>query len=151
MAEQPQSEASLRHKLDVLQREHTSIVGSIHELRQRAREKSIQAADTRTPLPQADIDFWQAKIKASQLELMQIQERIGAVNRSIRASRASTNDRVASERRRQKERSESETLYLSCFRQIAQSTLDPRLYAAIERDAKQLAADHAAMHKEHAP
>src|SRR5262249_52177001 len=71
----------LLHEKSVLEREHASITTAIRELRERARAKSITASDTRISLPQSEIEFWQRGIAGYQADLMEIQGRIGALNK----------------------------------------------------------------------
>jgi chromosome segregation ATPase len=80
--------AQLQHEKSVLERKHASIVGVIHELRQRARQKSIEASATRQPLPEAEIAHWQNGIKRHQAELMEVQAKIAEVNKELRKAKA---------------------------------------------------------------
>jgi hypothetical protein len=142
MPESPQTN-ELLHERNVLQREHTRLLEVIHKARQEARGEAIQSAACRQPIPQEKIDHWQATIKQTQTELMSVQEKIGALNQRLRALRANPRPDY-----RETQRQERETVYLSCFYQIAKESLDPKLLAAIERDARQLAHDHQVMHQE---
>ena len=140
--------AQLQAERAKLETEHTNLLTAIRDLRQRAREKSLIAADTRTPLAQSEIAHWQRGIREHQTKLMSAQSRIGVVNKRLREQHAASNN---GSRTREKKpppliEEQDHALYLSCFFQIARDSLDPRLFAAIECDAQALAKDYQRMH-----
>jgi hypothetical protein len=115
-------------------------------VRKEARDETIAASACRQGVDAAVVKRWKDSIARLQSEALAAQSKIGEANKALRALRASTDRQHYHARQCEKTREESEALYLACFRQIAESTLDPRLYKAIEKDAKQLAADRAMMH-----
>ena len=157
----PPTNGSLKHDLSVLERERDSIIAAIHELRQRARQKSLEAESTRQPLPASEIKFWQNGIAKHQADLMAVQQKIGAVNKLLKKARndeprqarhSQTNsvsgngqhNGVLNNSRTHSQRPD-EGLYLSCFHTIASDSLDPRQFAALEDGARALAADYQRM------
>ena len=162
----PLTNGSLKHDLSVLERERDSIIAAIHELRQRARQKSLEAEATHQPLPAAEIKFWQNGIATHQAELMSVQQKIGAVNKQLkkarkdepRPSRHSQTNNVSGNGQHNGFLNNSQThsqrpdedLFLSCFHTIARGSLDPRQFAALEDGARSLATDYQRMNTEKA-
>jgi hypothetical protein len=154
MPEEQNAIGKLEHEKSVLEREHASIVEAIHELRQRARQKSLEASSTRTPLPETEIAFWKDNIKKSQSELMAVQSKLGAVNKALREAKADQPIRALSQLprevavnsapsqckdpRRDGETKPGRVLFLEFFLQLCEEGLDPRLFRAFESGAHQL-------------
>ena len=160
----PPINGSLKHDLSVLERERDLIIAAIHELRQRARQKSLEAASTRQPLSPAEIKFWKDGMATHQADLMSVQQKIGAVNKLLKKAR---NDEPRQARHSQTNsvsgngqhnggpnnsqthsQQPAEDLYLSCFHVICRDSLDPRQFAALEDGARSLAADYQRMHSQ---
>jgi hypothetical protein len=142
--------AELQHTKSVLEREHASIVASIHELRQRARQKSIEAAATRTPLPESEIQYWKTNIAKNQSELMETQSKLASVNRAIRevqADQPAKGSRGRDRSTQENNNDDGENVFLSCFHTICRDSLDPRQFAALEAGARALQDDYQRMHQ----
>jgi hypothetical protein len=77
----------LQRELHSLEEEHRKITDEIHGLRKRARQKSLEASDTRTPLSPQEIKYWKTNIAANQAKLMEVQSKIGAANKLLRTLR----------------------------------------------------------------
>jgi predicted RNase H-like nuclease (RuvC/YqgF family) len=157
--------SQLQHDKFALESEHAVIVEKIHELRTRARQKSIEASATRQPLPEAEIAHWQNGIKRHQVELMEVQAKIAAVNRKLRKAKpiktlsqlpcdvavkaatagAKPNGAVIQAPGDMKE---GYALFLQFFRQLVVENIDPRLAEVFEKDAHGLVNDYRRMHKE---
>ena len=156
----------LPHTLARLEAERDTSLMEIRSLRQRARKASITASDTRTPLPQAEIDHWQRGIREAHGKLMKLEGEISAAKAALRKAGQqngkgpglkalsqvppiTSGDARAKDTPKESLASDSESeLYLSCFREICVGTLDPRVLAAIEHDARALAEDYHRMHGE---
>jgi hypothetical protein len=140
----------LQSDRDRLQQKHRETLDAILALRQRAREKALTAESTRQPIKQAEIDFWRRGIKERQAELMRLQAAIGETNKALRACRDRAETHHNGERKRQLSRGdapEERLLYLECFRQIVEGSVDPRQYKAFADGARSLAADHRRMNQ----
>jgi predicted RNase H-like nuclease (RuvC/YqgF family) len=159
--------AELQHQKSVLEREHSGIVSAIHELRARAKQKSIEAATTRSPLPETEIAFWRNGIAKLQTELMAVQTKLAAVNKELRKAQADQPIKTLSQLPRVAVKEESAgvkpngaviqapgdikegyALFLQFFRQLVVENLDPRLVEVFEKDAHGLVNDYRRMHKE---
>jgi predicted RNase H-like nuclease (RuvC/YqgF family) len=160
--------SQLQHDKSALERERAGIVEKIHELRTRARQKSIEASATRQPLPETEIAHWQNGIKRHQAELMEVQAKIAAVNRELRKTKADQPVKTLSQLPRDvavKAESagdkpngaiiqapgdikEGYALFLQFFRQLVVENIDPRLVEVFEKDAHGLVNDYRRMHKE---
>jgi hypothetical protein len=151
--------AQLQHDKASLEREHTGIVEAIHQLRARARQRSLEASSTRQPLPESEIKFWQEGIKEQQTKLMETQGKLGAINKAIRAASPARQLKTLgqlplppkSARKVEAvpiEQVNGADVYLACFHQIARDSLDPRQFAALEDGARALARDYQQMHRE---
>jgi hypothetical protein len=150
-----------------LEKEHRGILEQIHELRKRAKEKTIIASDTRRPLDPTEVEFWQRGIKENQALLMKVQSELGALNKRIRAAQAdqpikalaqlprdvsTVNPEVPSDRGRDGVVKPGRVLFLEFFHQLAGENIDPRLVEVLERDAHALVDQYKATHgKEGAP
>jgi hypothetical protein len=141
-----------------LEKEHRGILEQIHELRKRAKEKTIIASDTRRPLDPTEVEFWQRGIKENQTLLMKVQSELGALNKRIRAAQADQPIKTLSQLPREvavKEEpagdkpssaviqapgdmKEGYALFLQFFRQLVVENIDPRLVEVWERDAHNL-------------
>jgi hypothetical protein len=158
--------AQLTSRRDQLGKQHQKILDELLGLRQKAKETSLVAQSTRTPIPQTTIDHWKSGIRSAQGRLEVLQREIGEVNKTIRAlhakesaSRWNGNVPRGADRRAKgisnpplradgvPPSDDEEDLFLSCFHRIASDSLDPRLLAALERDALALTADHRRMNK----
>jgi hypothetical protein len=143
--------SQLQHEKTVLEREHGSIIAAIHELRARARQKSLEASSTRQPLDQTEIDFWKAGIAKHQTELMAVQSKLASVNRAIRevqADQPAKGSRGRDRSTQENNNNDGENVFPSCFFTICRDSLDPRILSALERGARALAEDHRRMHGE---
>ena len=141
---------SLQHERSVLERERASIVDHIHDLRARARQKSLEAAATRTPISRSEIDFWQTGIAKAQAELMATQAKIKEVNKRIRASTealASEAPPPVTRMTHSTVRRSSHDDFLACFHTIAKDSLDPRQFEALESGARSLLRDYQQMNQ----
>jgi hypothetical protein len=150
--------SKLQHDKASLEREHTSIVEAIHQLRARARQRSLEASSTRQPLPESEIKFWQAGIKEHQDKLMAVQSELGTINKAIRSASPARPLKTLgqlplppkSARKTEPtpiEQVNGADVYLACFHQIARDSLDPRQFAALEDGARALARDYQQMHQ----
>jgi predicted RNase H-like nuclease (RuvC/YqgF family) len=168
MPEEQNAIGKLEHELSVLQREHKSIVASIHELRQEARKESIEAASCRQGVPEAKIKAWRDGIAKLQSELLEVQARIATVNKEQRQARSKEPIKALSQLPRDvaavKEPAgikpngdavqspnslkEGHILFLQFFRQLVTENIDPRLVEVLEKDAHGLVNDYRRMHKE---
>ena len=137
--------SQLQAERETLETERDQILSAIRDLRQRARAKSIVAADTRQPLAQSEIGYWQRGISTHQAQLMDVQGKLGAFNKRLREQHAN-GSRTRQTREPTSEEQSRGTVYLSCFYQIAHDSLDPRVFSALERDARALARDYNRMH-----
>jgi hypothetical protein len=143
----------LQHSLSVYTRERDSLLATIREARAEARKETIQASACRQPVAPAVIDRWQRVIKESAAELLSVEQKIGEVNRQLRALKASgalfkslakLPDNVAVKASpsptsvngeinlRPKE---GHVLFLEFFRQLVSENIDPRLIEVLEKDA----------------
>jgi hypothetical protein len=136
--------AELQHELSIYERERDSIVSAIHELRARARKKSIEAAATRSLLPETEIAFWRDGIARHQAELMATQARIAATNKALRQARAANSNKPPSRDGRRGCGGDGD-VFLACFHTIAKDSLDPRQFQALEEGARALEADYQQM------
>jgi hypothetical protein len=148
----------LQHEKSVLEREHAGIVEAIHELRARARQKSIEASATRQPLPESEIQYWKSNIARCQSELMATQSKLASVNKAIRAAQADQPIKTLSQLPREVavktepdgakpngtviqtpgDIKEGYALFLQFFRQLVVENIDPRLVEVFEKDAQSL-------------
>jgi chromosome segregation ATPase len=85
------SVAQLQKERAELETECDTIVSAIRDLRQRAREKTIVAQDTRQSLAQSEIDYWQRGIAEHQTRLMNVQGKLGALNKRLREQHVNNN------------------------------------------------------------
>lgn len=155
----------LQHQKSVLESEHAGIVSAIHELRQRARQKSIEASATRTPLPEPEIQYWKTNIAKNQTELMAVQTKLAAVNKELRKAQADQSIKTLSQLPRVAVKEESAgvkpngaviqahsdikegyALFLQFFRQLVVENIDPRLVEVFEKDAHNLVNDYRRQH-----
>lgn len=159
--------SQLQHEFSALEREHAGIVEAIHTLRARARQKSIEAAATRSPLPETEIAFWREGIARHQAELMEVQAKIAAVNKELRKAKSDQPIKALSQlprdvavqsvpppRKDPKHNGEikpGRVLFLEFFLQLSAEGLDPRQFAAFECGAHQLVDEYRRAHKEEAP
>jgi hypothetical protein len=135
---------ALEGELCALEKERTKIVEAIHGLRRRARDAPIVAAQTHASLNPQEISFWQKGIADNQRQLLELQAGIGALKKELRTLRK--NPAISLRSSGNMEAClDHEGIYLSCFHQVARDSLDPRLFAALQKDAKTLAADHRRM------
>jgi hypothetical protein len=162
-----QSLGELQHELSVYTRERDSLLASIREARAEARKETIQASACRQPVPQAVIDRWQAQIKDAATELIRVEQKIGEVNRQLRALRASgapfkslaklpngaevkTDLKIQSPAhisgQTNNSPKEGRVLFLEFFHQLVSENIDPRLVEVLERDAHSLVNDYRATH-----
>jgi hypothetical protein len=132
----------LQSRRDTLANEHARTLAALCAARATARDASLAAQTTRTPIAQANIDKWQRDIRDYQSRLMSIQGELGQTNKAIRALKARRNSAY---RRGVNEKVGPVSLahddYLCCFHQIASDSLDPRQFAALEEGAKALVHD----------
>jgi hypothetical protein len=151
--------SALQQQKAALESEHASLVEAIHELRARARRRSLEASSTRQPLPESEIKFWQAGIKEHQEKLMAVQSELGSVNKAIRAASPARQLKTLGQLPQEpkpvrkveaapinKEQVNSADLFLACFHQIVRDSIDPRQFAAFETGAKALQDDYLRMH-----
>jgi hypothetical protein len=129
-----------------LEKERDTIVAEIHQLRQRAKQKSLEASATRTPLAETEIAFWRDGIAACQRRLMEVQGRLGEINKALRTAMPPRESPAVPVTRIEPStlRGPSSQFY-EFFHQIAKDSLDPRQFATLEKDARQLAADYRRM------
>jgi hypothetical protein len=158
--------AQLQSRRDQLQNQHAKILDELLSLRERAKETSLVAQATRTPIAQTTIEHWKDGIKDAQGRLEALQREIGEVNKTLRALKAKVSANRWNGNAGKRFRGsnpvgnsvlrdvdipacdDEENLFLSCFHRIASDSLDPRLLRAIERDAKALAEDFKRMSRE---
>jgi hypothetical protein len=143
--------AGLQSRKSELEKQHRQTLDAILALRARAREKALSAESTHQPIPQSEVDFWQRGIREKQAELMAVQSELGQLNKALRACRdreQKTNQPAHNgERRRQRDDDEARRiLYLECFKQIVEGSVDPRQYKAFAEGAHALMRDFAQMH-----
>jgi hypothetical protein len=139
-----------------LEKEHRGILEQIRELRKRAKDKTIIAADTRQPLDPTEVEFWQRGIKENQTLLMKAQAELGALNKRIRAAQAdqSITREVAvkseppqcKDPKHNGEIKPGRVLFLEFFLQLCAEGLDPRQFAAFESGAHQLVDEYRKTH-----
>jgi hypothetical protein len=156
--------SELQSRRDRLQQEHRAILDELLELRQRAKETSLVAQSTRPPIPQTTINYWKAGIKSAQSRLEAVQREFGLVNKALRALHVRENLRKWNGNAKQQDRirasngtgrectdghadDNEKNIFLSCFHTITRDSLDPRLFAALENDARALAADYRRMNR----
>ena len=146
-----------RDKAD-MENERDALVEAIRGRRARARQKSLEASSTRQPLPETEIAFWKTGIAKHQTELMAVQGKIAAVNQELRKLslthrfvlyrnyRVRWSSLVTATAGDPRQRRLTTGMCFDRFFNIARDSLDPRLLEALERDARQLAADYQHMH-----
>ena len=145
MCENSETEASLRHQLNVYEKELGAINEKLRSVRREARDESVAASSCRQGVALEKIKHWRDSTARLQSEALCAQQKIGETNRKLRALRASANHQ---HNRRERERAEREELFLSCFFTVVRDSVDPRQFKAFERDAKALAQEHTTMNRE---
>jgi hypothetical protein len=112
-------------------------------VRQAARDASLAAQATRTPISQANINKWQRDIRDYQSRLISIQSELGQTNKALRSLKASRKapPNTSGNREGKPAAAASNDDFLCCFHQIARDSLDPRQFAALEEGAKALVRD----------
>jgi hypothetical protein len=160
--------SQLQRDKSALEHECDSITAAIRELRQRARQKSLEASTTRMPLPETEVAFWQKGIKEYQAKLMVAQGKLAAVNKELRRAKADRPIKTLSQLPRDVAVKETLTvakpngvgiqppgdmkdghvLFLQFFRQLVVENLDPRLVEVFEKDAHSLVNDYRRMNQE---
>jgi len=160
--------AGLQHSLSIFTRERDLLLATIREARAEARKETIQASACRQPIPQAQIDRWQRQIKESAAELVSVEQKIGELNRQLRALKASKapfkslaklpdTAAVKSDPSLQPPTSvngqinlrpkEGHVLFLQFFHQLVSENLDPRMVEVLETDAHSLVNAYRATHQ----
>lgn len=154
---------------DRLQKQQLEIIGELHKLRQRAKETSLIAQSTRTPIAHGVIESWQAGIKEAQVRLEACQGELGVANKKLRALRAASKPAIKSlaqlpgsvTARSNPETIEStpangeinlnpkagRVLFLQFFHQLVGENIDPRLVAVLEKDAHSLVDQYRSPHR----
>jgi hypothetical protein len=110
-------------------------------VRATARDASLAAQATRTPVAQANIDKWQRDIRDYQSRLMSIQGELGQTNKALRELKARQNSAHRRDGNGGCGPNAAHDDFLCCFHQIARDSLDPRQFAALEEGAKALVHD----------
>ena len=154
-----------------LENERDRIVAAIHELRSRARQKSLEASSTRVPLAQTEIEFWKFGIAKHQAELLAVQAKLGEVNKELRKGKPEHPHRLRTLSQCPSEVAvkggpggalnsngsgiqapcdlkEGHVLFLQFFHQLIIENIDPRLVEVFEKDAHGLVNDYRRMHQE---
>jgi hypothetical protein len=156
----------LQHTLSVYVQERDSLLATIREARTEARRVTIEVSSCKQPVPQAVIDRWQRQIKESAVELLAVEQKIGATNKALRAIKAAGKpaikslaqlpDGVAAGADLEPARAnngeinsrpkEGRILFLEFFYQLVGENLDPRMTAVLEKDSHVLVAAYRATH-----
>jgi hypothetical protein len=122
-----------------LEAEQTKVVGQIQEIRLAAKNYSLRCQATREPQDQKEGERRRQRIAELQKSLMDVQEKLGAVNRTLRAAKPS---QVAHSRERVRRELEARHAdFLAMFHIVARDSLDPRQFSALEDGAKALLRD----------
>jgi hypothetical protein len=142
----------LQGRKAALEHRHRVVLDQICALRQLARDKALAAQTTRQAIAQSEIDHWQVGIREAQQQLMTIQSELGSVNKTIRATHAresakgSNGNAPTAAGGNLKDDDSKRLLWLECFRQIVEGSVDPRQYKAFTDGVRSLLADHHRMH-----
>jgi hypothetical protein len=132
-------EETLQQSKSRLESEQARIIEQIQAVRHEAKNYSLRVQTTHEPQDQKEAERRRQRIAELQNSLLDVQSRLGAVNRSLRAAKSSQATRRRERARQQLESRHND--FLAMFYQVARNSLDPRQVKALESGARALLRD----------